>query len=120
MSLRRFKRIRGAFHQMNRRALYGGDKCYQLRNALNFLNQAALQTFLPSGNLAFDEGGVVCRSRLWPVRQYNKDKPDKYYRVDFFTLADSKHTNIQGKPCDDAGHGNEWYYALLFSPLSQS
>jgi Transposase IS4 len=93
MSLKRFKQIRGTFHPMNRRASYGGDKCYQLRNALNCLNKAAMQTFQPSGNLAFDEGGVSCRSRLCPVRQYNKDKPDKY-RVDFFILADSKHTNI--------------------------
>jgi hypothetical protein len=43
---------------------------------------------MPGGNLAFDEGGVACRSRLCPVRQYNKDKPQKY-RVDFFILADS-------------------------------
>ena len=39
---------------------------------------------------SFDEGGVPMRSRYCPVRQYNKDKPDKY-RVDFFILADAKH-----------------------------
>jgi len=40
--------------------------------------------------MAFDEGGVACRSRFCPVRQCNKDKPDKC-RVDFFMLCDSKH-----------------------------
>jgi len=41
-------------------------------------------------NMAFDEGGVACRSRFCPVRQHNKDKPDKC-RVDFFMLCDSKY-----------------------------
>ena len=30
------------------------------------------------------------RSRYCPVRQYNKDKPDKF-RVDFFVMADTKY-----------------------------
>jgi hypothetical protein len=45
--------------------------------------------FASRANCAFDEGGIACRSRYCPVRQYNKDKPDKF-RVDFFILAGSK------------------------------
>lgn len=93
MNLTRFIQIRGAFHPMNKKAALGGDKCYQLRNVLNCINSASAKSFLPSGNMAFDEGGVACHSRLCPVRQYNKDKPDKH-RVDFFVLADSEHINI--------------------------
>ena len=73
---------------MDKAAGRGGDKCYQLREALNNLNHAAANTFHPGGDLAFDEGGVSCQSRLCPVRQYNKAKPQPY-RVDFFVLADS-------------------------------
>jgi hypothetical protein len=87
MSIKRFKQIRSAFHPEKKAAGMGGDKCYQLRSAINHLNEASRRTFVPSGNLAFDEGGIACRSRLCPVRQYNKDKPDPY-RVDFFVLAD--------------------------------
>jgi len=89
MSLKRFKQIRGAFHPEHKRVSNSGDKCYQLRAALNQLNAASLATFDPGKDLTFDEGGVACRSRLCPVRQYNKDKPDKY-RVDFFILADAR------------------------------
>jgi len=88
MSLKRFKQIRGAFHPEHKRVANSGDKCYQLRAALNQVNAAAFACFDPGKNLTFDEGGVACRSRLCPVRQYNKDKPDKY-RVDFFVLADA-------------------------------
>ena len=49
----------------------------------------ARKKIIPSGNIEFDEGGVACRSRMCPVRKYNKDKPDKY-RVDYFILSDSK------------------------------
>jgi Transposase IS4 len=117
MPLKRFKQIRGAFHPMSRGAGSGGDKCYQLRNALNCLNKAAKEVFLPSGNLAFDEGGVACRSRLCPVRQYNKDKPDKY-RVDFFILADSKHTNILHMDVYQGGLFICDYEPLLSSPTT--
>ena len=50
---------------------------------------ASKKAFQAGEHLTFDEGGVSCRSRMCPVRQYNKDKPDKY-RVDFFVLADAK------------------------------
>ena len=93
MSLNRFKQIRSAFHPEDKEQSLGGDKCYQLRHALNQLNQCSLRTFYAGKRLAFDEGGISCRSRMCPVRQYNKDKPDKY-RVDFFVLADSEHYNI--------------------------
>lgn len=89
MSLNRFKQIRGAFHPEDK-VLGNGceDKCYQLRAALNEINAAARANFVPEANCAFDEGGIACRSRYCPVRQYNKDKPDKF-RVDFFMLAGS-------------------------------
>jgi hypothetical protein len=83
MGMRRFQQIRAAFQPENKAARLGGDKCYQLRSALNDLSTASRRTFVPGGNLAFDEGGVAC-----PDRQYNKDKPDKYW-VDFFILTDS-------------------------------
>jgi len=90
MKFNRFKQIRGAFHPEDKTAGIGKDKCYQLRHALNQLNAAALSTFHMGPNMAFDEGGVACRSRFCPVRQCNKDKPDKC-RVDFFMLNDSKY-----------------------------
>jgi len=90
MTLNRFKQIRGAFHPEDKVASLGKDKCYQLRHILNQLNAAALRCFVMGPNMAFDEGGSPCRSRMCPVRQYNKDKPDKY-RVDFYILSDSKY-----------------------------
>jgi len=90
MSLGRFKQVCGAFHPEDRVASYGKDKCYQLRHVLNRLNAASLSTFEIGPNMSFDEGGSACRSRMCPVRQYNKDKPDKC-RVDFFILSDAKH-----------------------------
>jgi hypothetical protein len=89
MSLNRFKQIRGAFHPEDKESANGTeDKCYQLRMAINELNSASRSNFVPEANLSFDEGGIACRSRYCPVRQYNKDKPDKF-RVDFFILASS-------------------------------
>jgi len=89
MSLNRFKQIRGAFHPEDKALANGSsDKCYMLRNAMNELNAASCRNYVPEANLAFDEGGIACRSRYCPVRQYNKDKPDKF-RVDFFILAGS-------------------------------
>jgi MATE family multidrug resistance protein len=108
MSLKRFRQVRRAFHPEHRAAAAAGDKCYQLRYALNCLNQASLNTYIPGRDLSFDEGGVSMRSRLCPVRQYNKDKPNKF-RVDFFILADAKsyfaiHTDVyQGKNSTNVG-----------------
>ena len=69
MSLARFKQIRGAFHPEEKFVGMGGDKCYQLRAAINQLNDGSKKTFIPSGNLAFNEGRIACRSRFCPVRQ---------------------------------------------------
>ena len=91
MSLNRFKQIRGTFHPEDKLLGNGGeDKCYQLRYTMNELNAAAAATMVPEANCSFDEGGIACQSRYCPVRQYNKDKPDKC-RADFFVLNDSKH-----------------------------
>lgn len=108
MDLRRFQQIRGAFHPEDKTAGFGGDKCYQLRRLLNSFNAASQQTFHVPKDLAFDEGGVGVRSRYCPVRQYNKDKPQKF-RVDFFICADSiryviLHVDVyQGKNGNNVG-----------------
>ena len=93
MSIRRFMQIRGAFHPDDKALAAGGDKCYQIRYALNSFNEASKRTWFPPKDVTFDEGGVGCRSRYCPVRQYNKDKPQKY-RVDFFIMAASKGYHI--------------------------
>ena len=110
MSLNRFKQIRGAFHPERKESANARnfDKCYQLRQAINELNGASLENFVIEPNCAFDEGGCACRSRRCSVRQYNKDKPNKY-RVDFFILAGSKsyiiyHIDVyQGKNASNIG-----------------
>ena len=114
MSLNRFKQIRGAFHPEDKKLANGSeDKCYMLRHAINELNKASLANYVAEANLAFDEGGVSCRSRRCPIRQYNKDKPDKY-RVDFFILAGSKsrvihHIDVyQGKNANNVGISEEF------------
>jgi Transposase IS4 len=85
MSCNRFKQLRGAFHPEDKALANGSeDKSYMLRHAMNELNVAPLRNFVPEPCLAFDQGGSSCRSSCKaPIRQYNKDKPDKY-RVDFF------------------------------------
>ena len=86
MTLNRFRQIRGAFHPENKvAAAGGGDKCYQFRTLLNQLNETSRKTFFVPKDMAFDEGGVGCRSRMCPVRQFNKDKPQKF-RVWTFSL----------------------------------
>ena len=88
MELWRFKQIRSAFHPEDKALASMGeaDKCYQLRHAINSFNTAASNLRHIPGHVSFDEGGVMCKSRFCPVRQYNKDKPDKF-RVDFFIMA---------------------------------
>ena len=88
MRLARFRQIRGAFHPELKEAGRGGDKCFQLRKLIQAVNAASKRSFRIPQDLAFDEGGIGCRSRYCPVRQYNKDKPAKF-RVDFFILASS-------------------------------
>ncbi len=48
--------------------------------------RASFQSSIPGINLSFDEGGVASGLRFNPVRQYNKDKPQKV-TVDFFVLC---------------------------------
>lgn len=115
MSLNRFKQIRGAFHPEDKiLSDQLGDKCYMLRSVINELNRCSLRNFVPEGNLSFDEGGIACRSRYCPVRQYNKDKPDKF-RVDFFILAGSASRIIynvdvyQGKNASNVGIAKEFH-----------
>jgi Transposase IS4 len=70
--------------------------------------------------MAFDEGGVGCRSRYCPVCQYNKDKPQKF-RVDFFVLSGSRNYQIlhidvyQGKNSNNVGIHKE----LIDLPTTQ-
>lgn len=83
MSLNRFKQIRSAFHTEDKSlANESEDKSYMLRSTMNALNAASLANFVPESSLAFDE---ACRSRFCPIRQCQKDKPDRY-PVDFFIL----------------------------------
>ena len=88
MSLKRFRQIRSAFHPEDKAgaSLHGNDRCYQLRHAINTLNPVAKKLRHIPRNCSFDEGGCSCRFWFCPVRQYNKDKPNKF-RVDFFIMA---------------------------------
>ena len=88
MKLGRFRQIRGAFHLEEKSSARGGDKCHQLRKIITACNAGSKRSFRVPRDLAFDEGGIGCRSRYCPVRQYNKDKPQKF-RVDFFILSSS-------------------------------
>ena len=86
MSLAWFKQIRTAFPPESSRSRVG-DKCHQLRYAINKLNYGTYHTFCPGFNLSFDEGGIAMRSRFCLIQQFNKDKPAKFC-VEFFILAD--------------------------------
>jgi hypothetical protein len=48
----------------------------------------ARRAFVLGQHCSFDEGGIACKSRYNPVRQYNASKPDKY-RIDFFVLVNA-------------------------------
>ena len=78
-----FKQIRSAFHPEAGESECG-DKCHQLRYFIRMFNYMAKEVFHLGPNVSFDEGGVAMRSRYCPVRQYNKDKPEKF-RVDFLS-----------------------------------
>ena len=53
------------------------DKCYYIRPLITFLQVAYHKWFVPGKNNAMDEAGVPSRFR-W-LRNFNKDKPHKYY-----------------------------------------
>ena len=51
-------KIRGASHLDDKAASVRGNKRYQLRHIINTLNRCLLNMCIPSGDIAFDEGGV--------------------------------------------------------------
>ena len=84
-TLQCFKQIRAAYHpEVGSSSI--NDKYHQPHYIINCINKAAKKCFVPGRKLSFDEGGIASCSRHCPVRQYNKDKPDKF-RVEFFCLA---------------------------------
>ena len=87
MTLRRLKQIRSAFHPEPGFAS-DGDKCHQWRYIINKFNDTAMHTFILGIDMSFNKGSIPLRSRMNPVWQYNKDKPNKY-RVDFLVLANN-------------------------------
>ena len=50
-------------------------------------NDKAKRVFNLGPDASFDERGVTMRSRYCSVRQYNKDKPERF-RVDLFIMAE--------------------------------
>jgi Transposase IS4 len=107
-TLIRYKQIRAAFRPEDRTGGETSDKCYQLRHAINTINQAAKNTKYIGEHVTFNEGGIGSRHCLNPVTQYNKDKPQKF-RVDFFIMACSRtyfihHMDVyQGKNATNVG-----------------
>eukprot|EP00957_Ditylum_brightwellii_P077357 5878157-Ditylum_brightwellii.AAC.1 len=98
MTLSRFKQIRCAMHPETAQFSNNGNKCHQLRHFICTFNRKVRKIFHLSPNASFDEGSVPMCSRICPVRQYNKDKPDKFI-VDFFILTDAKNYFIYHLYC---------------------
>ena len=75
MNLARFKKIRTALHPE-----HGHSHCYgkfhQLRYFIRMFNHMARDVFRLDPNVSFDKGGVVMRSRCFPVRQHKKNEPE--------------------------------------------
>jgi hypothetical protein len=89
-SVNQFKHVRAAYHpEVGASSV---RECHQLRFAIHSLNAASKATFIPGQNLSFDKGGVASRSRMNLIRQYNKDKPKRFY-VDFSVLANNAPNN---------------------------
>eukprot|EP00957_Ditylum_brightwellii_P203217 15333715-Ditylum_brightwellii.AAC.1 len=78
MTLSRFKQIRCAMNPEGAQFSNYGNKFHQLRHFICTFNRKARTIFYLVPNAPFDEGGVPMHSRFCPVRQYNKDKPDKF------------------------------------------
>ena len=76
LAYKRFLQIRAAIHPEDGVPEIG-DKCHQLRAAIQFLNDHAKKSFILGRELSFDEGGIASKSCYNPVRQYNASKPDK-------------------------------------------
>eukprot|EP00957_Ditylum_brightwellii_P139523 10633753-Ditylum_brightwellii.AAC.1 len=60
------------------------NKYHQLHYAIRSFNCTARNTSQDEPHASFDEGGVAMHSQFCSVRQYNKEKPDKF-RVDFLS-----------------------------------
>eukprot|EP00957_Ditylum_brightwellii_P086506 6582142-Ditylum_brightwellii.AAC.1 len=73
-----WKEIRYAMHPDGGQHSTNGNKCHQLRHFICTFKRKARKIFHLGPNAPFDEGGVPMQSRFCPVRQYNKDKPDKF------------------------------------------
>lgn len=82
-----FKQIRSALHLASGLSNVG-NKCHQLRAAIESLNKHAKCAFILGRHCSFDEGGIASKSRYNPVRQYNSSNPDKY-RIDIFVLVNA-------------------------------
>eukprot|EP00957_Ditylum_brightwellii_P140187 10682028-Ditylum_brightwellii.AAC.1 len=80
-----------------------GNKCHQLRYFIRTFNRKARKIFHLGPDMPFDEGGVSMQSRFCSVRQYSKDKPDKF-RVDFFILVDVEHYFTYHLDCYQGGN----------------
>ena len=87
LTYKHFLQIRAAIHPEDGTSEIG-DKCHQLRAAIQFLNKHAKKSFILGRELSFDEGGIASKSRYNPVCQYNSSKPDKYH-IDFFVLVNA-------------------------------
>ncbi len=87
LTYKRFLQIRAAIHPEDGVSDIG-DKCHQLRAAIQFLNDHAKKSFILGRELSFNKGGIVSKSHYNPVWQYNASKPDKY-RIDFFVLVNA-------------------------------
>ena len=87
LTYKRFLQIRAAIHPEDG-VLEIGDKCHQLRAAIQFLINHAKKSFILGQELSFDKGGIASKLLYNPVPQYNASKPDKY-RIDFFVLVNA-------------------------------
>jgi hypothetical protein len=83
--------IRAALHTEERNPDIG-NKCHQLRAAIQHLNQHPKKTFIPGCRCSFDKGGIASKSRYNPLRQYNTSKPDKY-RIECVVLINTMSGN---------------------------
>jgi hypothetical protein len=96
MKLFWYKQIRAAFHPEDRHDIN------------TTFNQASRNANYMGENRTFDEGGLGSLNQMNLVRQYNKDKPQKF-RVDFLIVACSgtyyiHHMDVyQGKNASNIG-----------------
>ena len=89
MTLKRFKQILRAFRSEVGPNPNVPDKAYQMRSGCETLNHGARRTFILGRYVSFDEAGIASKSRMNPMRQFNKSKPQKF-RVELLNLASAK------------------------------